>query len=151
MTVSSYRQSVNLLSTKCCETNEMWSAAVAENLLAGMKWTRQEAGIKTWVFHLDSQWKRESIQGGGSSIKIWVWRMDLKVENWLYRAGRWSVSHFKVLFYMGQPRPLFVYFPFSHQVESNSDSMDPSWPLYPLDHHQGLTLVSTFEFHERLP
>ena len=37
---------------------------------------------------------------------------------------------------------LFVYFPFSHQVESNSD---PSRPLYPLDHHHshdiGMILV----------
>ena len=38
---------------------------------------------------------------------------------------------------MGQPRPLFVYFPFSHQVESNSDHTDPSRPLYPLDHNHG--------------
>ena len=27
---------------------------------------------------------------------------------------------------MGQPRPLFVYFPFSHQVELNSDRTDPN-------------------------
>ena len=41
---------------------------------------------------------------------------------------------------MGQPQPLFVYFPFSHQVESNSDRTDLSRPLYPLDHrhhHRG--------------
>ena len=43
---------------------------------------------------------------------------------------------------MGQPRPLFVYFPFSHQVESNSDRTDPSWPLYPLDHRHRLEIVA---------
>ena len=44
-------------------------------------------------------------------------------------------------FLMGQPRPLFVYFPFSHQVESNSDRTDPSRPLYPLDHNHGPKLL----------
>ena len=36
---------------------------------------------------------------------------------------------------IGQPGPLFVYFPFSHQAESNSDPPNPSRLLYPLDHH----------------
>ena len=40
-------------------------------------------------------------------------------------------------FNTGQPRPLFIYFPFSHQVESNSGRTGLSWPLYPLDHHHG--------------
>ena len=33
------------------------------------------------------------------------------------------------------PGLFFIHFPFSHQVESNSDRTDLSWPLYPLDHH----------------
>ena len=43
---------------------------------------------------------------------------------------------------MGQPRPLFFYFPFSHQAESNSDRSDLSWPLYQLDHHHPSSEVS---------
>ena len=38
---------------------------------------------------------------------------------------------------MGQPQPLFVYFPFSQPVELNLDCTDQSWLLYPLEHHHG--------------
>ena len=46
---------------------------------------------------------------------------------------------FKHFLIWANPGLFFVYFPFSHQVESNSDRTDPSRPLYPLDHHHSPT------------
>ena len=74
-----------------------------------------------------------------SSLRVWI-----KLEQEKELTVR--ASHKKIIdvqgtqthiFLMGQPRPLCVYFPFSHQVESNSDRMEPSRPLYPLDHNHG--------------
>ena len=57
------------------------------------------------------------------------------------RPKYYSKRHYLIMFFnMGQPRPLFVYFLFSHKVEWNSDRTDPSWPLYPLDHHCPLSI-----------
>ena len=52
-------------------------------------------------------------------------------------------------FLMGQPRPLFLYFPFSHQVELNSDRKYPSRPLYPLDHNHGPNIKTFSKYWSR--
>ena len=69
-------------------------------------------------------------------------------KNLLAPRVLWVIKHLvflrgNFLLKMDQPWPIFVYFPFSHHVESNSEPTDPRRPLYPLDFHHGLFYVAT--------
>ena len=59
-------------------------------------------------------------------------------------TATWCICTLYLFLIRANPGLFFVYFTFSHQVESNSDRTDPSRPLYPLDHHHGPIPLNTF-------
>ena len=73
-----------------------------------------------------------SLLGVSHFILILEERTEGKMQVW---------SSFSKDFFIGQPGLFLVYFPFSHQAESNSDRTDLRRLLYPLDHHHDPSLT----------
>ena len=67
-----------------------------------------------------------------------------KFDRYCYYDSHLVHLHSIPFLILANPGLFFVYFTFSHQVESNSDRWDPSRPLYPLDHHYGPIPLYTF-------